>query len=135
MESIRKKQYSFPDFDSEDLAQQAYLIALKVMRKYDVKHGPIFNFLSISVNNRIKNYIRDKTTKELEAKSIESIIEDWETIGNSKTSSQEFWDMIDEYLPPTYRKDYLKMRQGIYVPKVRKHKIINEIRKIIDEEL
>lgn len=121
--------------DSDDVAQQVYFIALKAMEKYDPTHGPIFNFLSICVSNRIKNIIRDTTLKEVDTCSLDNIQDEYETIGNARTTSDEFWEMIDDNLHPSFRRDYIKMKQGIHVPKLRKEKVINEIRKIINETL
>lgn len=135
MNNIKKRNYSFAGMDSDDVAQEAYFIAVKVMEKYDAGHGPIFNFLSISVNNRVKNLIRNTLLKEIDTCSLDNIQDEYETIGNSSTTSQEFWEMVDENLHPSFRKDYLKLKQGVYVPKLRKEKIIAEIRDIINESL
>ena len=56
-------------------------------------------------------------------------------IGNMKTSSDEFWNMIDENLSSEYRTDYLKIRQGINLPKIRKIKLMAELKRIVDEYL
>jgi len=135
MDSVRNKNYKFAEFDTEDLAQESYLIGLKVMEKYKPEHGCILHFLYVAVHNRIKNLMRDKLKREVPVCSNENTPEYLETIGNSKTPANEFWEMIDEHLPFSFRRDYLKMKQGLYVPKFRKQKIINEIRKIINEEL
>lgn len=134
MERIRKK-YNYHFIGGDDLAQEAYFIAVKAMTKYKPEHGCILNFLSVSVGNRIKNYIRDTIIKEIDSCSLDNIQDEYDTIGDSHTTSNEFWEMIDEKLPAALRKDYLKMKNGIHVSKPRKTRIIEEIRKIIDETL
>lgn len=134
MNRIRKK-YSFAALDGDDVAQEAYIIALEVMTKYKPECGKILNFLSISVHNRIKNLMRNKLNREIDTCSLDNIQDEYETIGNSNTTCDEFWEMIDENLHYSFRKDYIKLRQGIAIPKLRKQKIIEEIRKIIDETL
>lgn len=130
-----KNKYRFGALDGDDVAQEAYIIALEVMNKYDEKYGKIVNFLSVSVGNRIKNLMRDTLVKEIGACSLDNIQDEYETIGNSNTTSDEFWEMIDENLHPSFRRDYLKLKQGIKIPKLRKQKIINAIRDIINESL
>ena len=132
MERIKKK-YSFAYYDGEDIAQEAYIIGLQVMQKYDKSKGDIVNFLSVSVGNRIKNLMRNVLAKETDTISINDISEDFNTIGDKNTTVDEFWLMIDENLHPSYRKDYLKIKQGLSVPKLRKKKIIEEIKKIVND--
>jgi len=130
-----KKKYNYKFADGDDLAQEAYIIGLEVMKKYKPESGCILNFLSVSVGNRIKNVIRKFTNRELDTCSLDNIQDEYETIGNNQTTSNEFWEMIDEKLPASLRKDYLKLRHGIQIPKMRKLKIIEEIRKIVNETL
>lgn len=132
MDRVRKK-YSYRLIDGDDIAQEAYFIGLKVMEKYKPEQGKILNFLSVAVGNRIKNLIRDTTNKEIDTCSLDNIQDEYETIGDVHTTPNEFWEVIDEELPVQYRRDYLKMRNGIAVSKPRKAKIIEEIRKIINE--
>jgi len=42
-------------------------------------------------------------------------------------------EIIDKFLPPQYRRDYLQMIGGIYVPKKRRIEIQNIIREILEE--
>ena len=134
MSKIRTK-YCFVQYDGDDLAQQAFFIAIdeKVIGKYDPSVGPLYNFLSVAVNNRIKNYIRDTLNVAIKTTSISNVEEETIKIGNMRTSDDEFWSIIDEHLSADYRQDYLKMRQGISIPKVRRLKLIAELRRIIDE--
>lgn len=134
MDRLRKK-YNFGALDGDDVAQEAYIIALDVMAKYKSENGRIVNFLSVAVGNRIKNLMRDTLVKEIGACSLDNIQDEYDTIGNSSTTSDEFWEMIDENLHPSFRRDYLKLKQGIKIPKLRKQKIINAIRDIINESL
>ncbi len=132
MEKIKTK-YNYTVLDGDDLAQEAYFIACKVCEKYDPSIGPLFNFLSIAVNNRVKNVIRKHSISTIKTTSISNVEEETIKIGNMKTSDDEFWSIIDEHLSSEYRQDYLKMRQGITLPKMRKAKLINELKRIVNE--
>lgn len=134
MERMRKK-YRFGIYDGDDVAQEAYMIGLEVVKKYNPSHGPMLNYLSVSIHNRIKNFMRNTIIKEIDTCYISNLSEEFETIGNSKTTREEFWQMIEDNLSMDYRKDYLKLRGGLPLAKVVKNKLINEIRRIIDVSL
>jgi DNA-directed RNA polymerase specialized sigma24 family protein len=126
-----KKKYKVDIHDGEDISQQMYFVALKVMQKYKPESGPILNFLSVSLRNRSLNFLRDKKSRfsmEPDAPDIEQHIN---KVGNTKTSEDEFWEIIDEHLPAKYRADYIKMKQGVKVNKSRKNTIIKEIKEIV----
>ena len=46
---------------------------------------------------------------------------------------KELMVLIDKNLHVSYRKDYLKMRDGVYVSKVRREEVCGEIQKILKE--
>ena len=46
---------------------------------------------------------------------------------------KELMVLIDKNLQVTYRKDYLKMRDGVYVSKIRREEVCGEIQKILKE--
>lgn len=132
MERIRKK-YKYAIHDGDDIAQEAYFIAIDIVKEYKPSLGPLYNFLSVSVNNRVLNFIRNKGFREIVCKSISNVEEETIKIGNMRTSSDEFWDIVDEHLSAEYRSDYLKSRQGITLPKMRRIKLIIELKRIINE--
>ena len=133
MERIRRK-YKYSIHDGDDLAQEAYFIAVKICESYNPETGPLYNFLSVAVGNRIKNFIRNKSIKEIRSISLFGMEEEEVTrIGNTKTNNKEFWDIVDENLPSSFRVDYLKLRQGIEIPKLRKVKLLAELKRIVDE--
>ena len=130
-----KKKFRYAINDGDDLAQEALFIAVKVVESYNPTTGPLYNFLSVAVGNRIKNFIRDAKYKEIDAVSIFNIEEETLKIGNMKTTDDEFWRMIDENLGAEYRTDYLKMRQGIAITSTRKARLMSELRRIVNELL
>lgn len=132
MERIKRK-YRYAIHDGDDIAQEAYFIALEIVKDYDPSLGPLYNFLSVSVNNRVLNFIRNKGFREIACTSISNVEEETIKIGNMRTSSDEFWDIVDEHLSAEYRSDYLKSRQGIALPKMRRLKLITELKRIIND--
>jgi RNA polymerase sigma factor (sigma-70 family) len=137
-----KRKYKYSIHDGDDLAQEALFIAVStdpksmgVVWKYNPETGPLYNYLSVAINNRIINFIRNKRHREIDAVNIFNVEEETIKIGNMKTTDDEFWRMIDEHLPAEYRTDYLKMRQGIAITKIRKMKLMDELRRIVDEFL
>jgi DNA-directed RNA polymerase specialized sigma subunit len=70
---------------------------------------------------------------------IDSVRQEGE--GNMSTSDKfiadvelkELMTIIDRKLSVSYRKDYLKMRDGVYVSKTRREEVCEEIQKIIKE--
>jgi RNA polymerase sigma factor (sigma-70 family) len=133
MKAVQKK-YRANIYDGEDLAQEVFAIALERIPKYDPSKGPIFNWLSVTVRSRILNIIRNTNRKEVESVSLENVEEEMIRIGNMKTTSDEFWEIIDEQLPAEYRFDYIKMKQGVSLPNHRRLKLIAELKKIVSDE-
>lgn len=133
MERIKRK-YKYSIHDGDDLAQEAYFIAIKICDSYNPETGPLYNFLSVAVGNRIKNFIRNKKIREISSTSLFGIEEErMSKIVTIKTTNREFWDIIDDNLIGSLRVDYLKLRQGIDIPKLRKVKLLEELRRIVDE--
>lgn len=46
---------------------------------------------------------------------------------------REIFSVIDKYIPNSLRADYIKVRYGIFIPKARKEKVLEEIRRILEE--
>jgi hypothetical protein len=47
---------------------------------------------------------------------------------------KELMTIVDKHLSVDFRKDYLKMRDGVYVSKIRRDEVCGEIRGILDEK-
>lgn len=54
------KNKKFPGYDQIDIEQEVWVIALKSLDKYNVHRGNLENFLSVCVNNGLRNLHRDK---------------------------------------------------------------------------
>lgn len=135
-------KYTFQGYEVEDIKQEAFLICMDALDRYDQKR-PLENFLSVHLSNRLKNFIRDNyyvkdvdesKKKILRAGSISDnpniveLVNDLDTI-----EIDELKKLIDKYLDPSYRADYLKILNNIYVNKKRRELITSEIITILKE--
>ena len=57
-------RYTFASYDVDDIKQEAFIICYNALERYDPKVGPLENFLSINLSNRLKNFIRDNHYKK-----------------------------------------------------------------------
>jgi RNA polymerase sigma factor (sigma-70 family) len=134
-------KYTFQGYEIEDIKQEAFLICMDALDRYDQKR-PLENFLSVHLSNRLKNFIRDnyyvKDVDESKKKILKaSSISDTniaELVNKSDPIElDEIKKIIDIHLDPSYRADYLKIINGIYVNKKRRELIMQEIVKILKE--
>lgn len=51
-------KYTFYGYDVEDIKQEAFIICMDALERYDEKR-PLENFLAVHLSNRLKNFIRD----------------------------------------------------------------------------
>ncbi len=58
--SRQTKDKKFPGYDQADIEQEVWVIALNSLDKYNVDRGNLENFLSVCVNNGLRNLHRDK---------------------------------------------------------------------------
>ena len=148
--SIAKKiahKYVFASYQSEDIEQEAFLIGMECLSRYD-QARPLENFLYTHMNNRLKNFKRDNYYRHdhgnaqkaqdrkksiLEPLSFEYLytLHDKEEVVN-QAHFKEMLDLIDEKLPHNMRKDYLKLKANSFLLKKRKADIIAAIRDILE---
>lgn len=137
-------KYTFVGYDVDDIKQEAFIICIDALDRYDNKR-PLENFLAVNLSNRLKNFIRDNfgNAKDTEKKKINSpaninsnacidshqyYITDLETLDN-----KELLEKIEAKLPIYLREDYLKFLHGINIPKVKKEALFEFIQEIINE--
>lgn len=135
-------RYTFKDYEVEDIKQEAFIICLDAMNRYDGKRS-LENFLSSNLSNRLKNLVRDNhyVKNNIHKKKVKSpqYITDDSFINNSYDLEKEvinadIMSIIDEKLPAIYREDLLKFMNDVSLPKNRREKLISEIRRIINNE-
>lgn len=140
-------KFRFGYYEVEDMRQEAFIIAMDALDRYDEKR-PLENFLAVHVNNRLKNFKRDNfyrmnnekhESKKLIMDPIDIARVRDEKEKNMKTDDSfkdglerdEIVNIIDKYLDIGMREDYLKMLNSVYVPKPRREQIQNAILNIM----
>lgn len=135
-------KYTFNGYEVDDIKQEAYIICMDAMDRYD-ENRPLENFLSVNLSNRLKNFVRDNYfTKNDEEKkkvlnpsqlSYDDCLEANEQDLDINIDIAQISNVIDKFLPSRCRSDYLKIINDVYVPKKRKAEIISIIKNIIKE--
>lgn len=137
-------KYTFSGYDVDDIKQEAFIICMDALDRYDNKR-PLENFLSVHLSNRLKNFIRDNYyTKDeeekkrvLKPKSLSS--EDFIPVNNYHDNYDDIIDakkiqtILDKHLPASYRADYLKIINDVYVPKKRREEVIELIKELVEQ--
>jgi len=135
-------KYTFNGYDVDDIKQEAFLICMDALDRYDQKR-PLENFLAVNLSNRLKNFVRDNyfTKKDEDKKkalnpthlAYEDALPSDEIDNDSSIDANEMKRIIDQYLPKELRADYLKIINDVYVPKKRKEFIISTLKKILED--
>ena len=139
-------KFTFAFFEIEDIQQEAYLIAVEALERYD-EDKPLENFLFAHINNRLKNFKRDnyyrydqgkaekiQTTKK---KLLEpAVLDDSSCVAKEDSIIDDIYiknmkTKIDLQLPASLRSDYLRMQAGDTLSKQKRAEIESEIKKII----
>lgn len=137
-------RYTFYGFQLEDIQQESFIICLKALERYEVGR-PLENFLSFNLANRLKNLIRDNHYSKDDSEDKKKIMmpgqlsneESSHYYSNSVADKMNIRDLvsaIDERLPSMYREDYVKLINGITIPKKQKDDLIQKIKDIALEE-
>jgi len=133
-------KYTFSTYDVDDIKQEAFIICMDALERYDQKR-PLENFLSVHLSNRLKNFIRDNyyTKDEEEKKRVmrpkylgsEDIVQ-YDNQTEQLVDAKNIKTVVDKHLPAHYRADYLKIINEVYVPKKRREEIIELIKEIVE---
>ena len=147
-------KFRFGYFEAEDIRQEAVIIAMEALDRYE-EGRPLENFLAVHVKNRLTNFKRDKyyrQTKEnseaqkkhnnskkflMEPLDIYNIRDEQEM--NMRIDDEfvddceqdEIIQIINMNLDVGLRSDYLRIKDGCYVAKPRREKILEEINNIL----
>lgn len=136
---LHSNKYKIPGYESEDIKQEAYIIALDCFKSWDEEVGPLENYLSKHLFYRMKNFVRDTTlnssiykeTKKnllspLDITKVDDEIEEALIDKHNfikELEVNEIIKKIDQLLPLSLRRDYLKMKAGVKINRGRATKI------------
>ena len=150
-------KYFIPGYETEDIYQEAYVIGLEILEKYDPSRGiPVENFLNVSVNNRFQNFIRLKSENKkncgciegesckkciyreskarvIYMKQLEDNADYIDDIESHKAILQEILPIIDLRLPVSMRDDWRRILDNSHVVRSRKFEILEAVRTIVKQ--
>jgi RNA polymerase sigma factor (sigma-70 family) len=134
-------KYTFGTYDIDDIKQEAFIICMDALERYDQKR-PLENFLSVHLSNRLKNFVRDNhyTSKDDQDKknvlkpqhlTADDVIK-YDTDYDSTLEAKSLKDIVDKYLPSEHRGNYLKMINDVYIPKKKREELVVLIKEILE---
>lgn len=142
-------KYVFDCYDREDIEQEAVLMGIDALSRYDTSR-PLENFLYTHISNRLKNFKRDNYFRVnpngepekiqqnkkniLDAGSLNEGSVFFESNLDDSIDNKETIEKINRKLPAAYRKDYLRLCANAYVPTKRKQELFSLIKEIINEQ-
>ncbi len=147
--SLHAGKYKIPGYDTEDIAQEAFIMALEALKAWKPSIGPFENFLSKHLYFRLRTFVRDKTLNDsifkenkkqllspldislVNAENEKALIDPDNVIEN--VEREEILKKIDDYLPIALRADFLRMRDGVKINRGRAKKIKLFIMTLIQE--
>jgi DNA-directed RNA polymerase specialized sigma24 family protein len=140
-------KYTFDCHDKEDIEQEAILMGIEALPRYDSSR-PLENFLYTHISNRLKNFKRDNYFRPnpngdpervqqnkkniLDAGSLTDGIVYFENNLDDILDTKEAIEKVGRELPVAYRKDYLKLCAGTRIQAGRKEEIFSLIKEILD---
>lgn len=125
-----KFKYAFKYHEPDDIEQESFSICLEALEKYDGKR-PLENFLHVNLNNRLFNFRRDNYKKVVESTNLEDENLILDEVEQKSSVLVNFESKIDLLLTPDLRSDYLRVKDGIKLPRVRRLRLERKIREII----
>jgi len=137
-----------PGYDTEDIRQEAIIIGMKGLAKYNGKI-PLDKYLLNHMRHRLRSLRREKYIKPgcdcgqcLKCSNNEARIkinsaseineEDSQYSLEDLVEYQELLDYLDQSIPAELREDYLKVLAGVSIISARKHKLKLFIKDILD---
>lgn len=138
--------YVFYGYTVEDMRQEAFIICMEALPRYDGIR-PLENFLSVHLSNRMKNFVRDnhftgdvdqdriKVYQPAQLDHENALVDNHQkyNVDEEKIDYREMQKIIDKHLPASYRFDYLKMVNDVYITKQRREEIAEVIVEILRE--
>lgn len=126
-----KNKYIIDGMTSDDVFQESYLICADAIERFDGR-TTLENFLSYNLCRRLINLCIRTNGKIIDTLPIDRVPENqlgFETPENT----QEFISYINMKLDVDMRHDYLKYVHGVFIPRVRKNRLVKELKRIADD--
>lgn len=142
-------KYTFAFYGIDDIEQEAFVMGMEALSRYDPTK-PLENFLYTHIGNRLKNFKRDNYYRQDDgnAQKIQNRkknlldttnIDSFGSIGDfddplESMEIKEAKKLIDSRLPVHLRPDYLRMCEGMSIPKPKRLEIISYIKEILGSD-
>lgn len=146
-------RYKFGYHQVDDIKQEAYLICLEALDRYD-QSRPLENFIARHVSNRLKTLRRNKYFRQnvqerekskhhqlnetkrnlVDLRSLEDVNIGYMEDFGEKLSSLEALEILMDQLSPSMRNDFLRLANGVNIKFYRKHALFNKVKEILGED-
>lgn len=127
-----KHKYTIDIHEKDDIEQEAFLICLEALERYDGIR-PLENFLAFNLKNRLLNFVRKTKTNTLPTVSMPDTL-DIEEEDRVRLIVQVD-TLMDQNLDPETRQDWLRLKDGVKVSTVRTKQLKNRILQLNRESL
>lgn len=87
-------KYKFSYVDEDDIIQECYFIGMEAISRYDGR-VPLVNFLSVHINNRLKNFKRDNYYRPFKCPHCESTCEFCQKKMSQRETKKNLLEPID----------------------------------------
>lgn len=136
-------KYTFYGYGPEDMKQEAFIICMEALEKYD-NARPLENFLSFILPGRLINVIRNnhfvKGSKDDKKKvampgqlANAEATHYYESFMLDDLDIYELFNVVDDKIPYEFRDSYLKLLNGVHLDKKSREQVIEVIREIAIE--
>jgi len=136
--------YTFPGYTEDDIEQEAFIMGVQALPRWNPKKSSLTTFLYTHINNRLYTLKRDKFINIIKNKEkfkllypipIESVRESLAISYNPLDNLiiQELFSIIDKYLPVEMREDYLRIKEGLTLSVARRFNLVQKIIEILEK--
>lgn len=155
-------KFKFGSYETADMMQEGWLFALDGLKNFNPNKGATLKtFLFTHVRNRFISFKRDKWYRPAPKDITPERLEKWKERNMRKRSlaqpytiedkgplnenshafdllesisRAETFERIDRELPVEYRRDFMLLLDDCTLPKLRRDRLIEKIREILDDE-
>lgn len=144
-------KYSFGYYDDVDMIQEACILAFEALENFEPDKGTLKRFLRVHLSNRMKdfkrnNYFKPGTKNSVDKINVMNPLDICSIDGENESNMRECKDIylildykemiekINVELPVDYRRDYLKLLDGLTSSMTlrRKREVIAKIKEIVN---
>lgn len=148
------QKYSFGYYEPDDIKQEAFILSLEALEKYD-EVRPLENFLAVHIRNKLITFIRNNYYRTDYSSAVGEAVNDSKRkimnmldislvnaenesrmtreFGLNEIYTEELMDILDYNLHPHFREDYHKYLDGFKLTSAREENLLNHLKEIADK--